>query len=136
MASIGAHPLPPTATTVSDSQRPSAHTQRYDRQLRLWASSGQTSLEKANILVIGACALSGQILKNLVLPGIGAFTLVDDALVHPADLGVNFFLQPGVSEGNYAANEMVRLLLEMNTSVKAKSLIQVREASLRDKLPL
>ncbi|PWZ01745.1 hypothetical protein BCV70DRAFT_199176 [Testicularia cyperi] len=121
MSSIGVQPLPPTDSTLSASHRPSAHTQRYDRQLRLWASSGQSSLEKANILVVGASALSAQILKNLVLPGIGSFVLLDDARVHPADLGVNFFLQPGESEGRYAVEEMVRLLVEMNSSVGAKA---------------
>lgn len=126
MASIGAHPLPPTA--ASESQRPSAHSQRYDRQLRLWASSGQASLEKANVLVIGACALSGQILKNLVLPGIGSFTLADDVLVHRADMGVNFFLQPGESALRHAASEMVRHLVEMNSSVNANYLLKVRRS--------
>lgn len=116
MSSVGVDPLPPTDSSIT-SQRPSAHTQRYDRQLRLWASSGQSSLEKARILVVGASALSAQILKNLVLPGIGSFVLLDDAIVDGADLGVNFFLQPGESEGKPAAQEMCRLLTEMNTSV-------------------
>ena len=97
MSSIGADPLPTTDSTITI-QRPSAHTQRYDRQLRLWASSGQSSLEKSRILVIGASALSAQVLKNLVLPGIGSFVLLDDSIVDGADLGVNFFLQPGESK--------------------------------------
>lgn len=113
-------PLPATDSSIT-SQRPSAHTQRYDRQLRLWASSGQSSLEKSRILVVGASALSAQILKNLVLPGIGSFVLLDDAIVSGADLGVNFFLQPGESEGKYAAEEMCRILTEMNTSVASEA---------------
>ncbi|KAN0060147.1 hypothetical protein ACQY0O_008121 [Thecaphora frezii] len=104
--------------------QPSAHTQRYDRQLRLWASSGQSSLEKAHLLVVGASALSAQILKNLVLPGIGAFTIVDDAIVDGADLGVNFFLQPGGSEAKPAASEMARLLAEMNDGVSAHAKLE------------
>ncbi len=120
MSSIGTEPLPASDSAIT-SQRPSAHTQRYDRQLRLWASSGQSSLEKSRILVIGASALSAQILKNLVLPGIGSFVLLDGAIVDGADLGVNFFLQPGESEGKYAAEEMCRLLVEMNSSVRSEA---------------
>lgn len=124
MSSVGVDPLPKTDSSITD-QRPSAHTQRYDRQLRLWASSGQSSLEKSRILVIGASALSAQILKNLVLPGIGSFVLLDDAIVSGADLGVNFFLQPGESEGKYAAEEMGRLLTEMNASVTSEAKLEV-----------
>lgn len=57
-----------TATTQVHDQ-PDAHTQRYDRQLRLWANSGQTALENARILVVGANPTATQLLKNLVLPG-------------------------------------------------------------------
>ncbi|KAJ1028268.1 hypothetical protein NDA13_003712 [Ustilago tritici] len=125
MASLGTDPLPPTHSSITNnSQRPSAHTQRYDRQLRLWASSGQSSLERSRILVVGASALSAQILKNLVLPGISSFVLLDDAIVNDADLGVNFFLQPGESEGKYAAEEMCRLLAEMNSSVTCSAKLQ------------
>ncbi|SJX65903.1 related to auxin-resistance protein [Sporisorium reilianum f. sp. reilianum] len=123
MSSLGVDPLPRTDSSIT-SQRPSAHTQRYDRQLRLWASSGQSSLEKSRILVVGASALSAQILKNLVLPGIGSFVLLDDSIVDGADLGVNFFLQPGESGGKYAAEEMCRLLTEMNTSVASEAKLE------------
>ncbi len=123
MSSIGTEALPATDSSIT-SQRPSAHTQRYDRQLRLWASSGQSSLERSRTLVIGASALSAQILKNLVLPGIGLFVLLDDSIVSGADLGVNFFLQPGESEGKSAAEEMCRLLTEMNTSVSSEAKLQ------------
>jgi molybdopterin/thiamine biosynthesis adenylyltransferase len=38
-------------------------------QDRLWASSGQRSLEQANVLLVGCDATGSQALKNLVLPG-------------------------------------------------------------------
>ncbi|WFD46146.1 hypothetical protein GLX27_000775 [Malassezia furfur] len=97
--------------------RPDRHTQRYDRQLRLWNTSGQAALEHARILVVGASALSGQILKNLVLPGLGGFTVLDDALVTARDIGTNFFLQAGESEGKPYATELARLVAELNPSV-------------------
>lgn len=42
---------------------------KYDRQLRLWGSSGQKALMEANILLVNAGATGTETLKNLVLPG-------------------------------------------------------------------
>ena len=44
---------------------------RYDRQLRLWAASGQAALEESHILLInsGPGVVGVETLKNLVLPG-------------------------------------------------------------------
>ncbi|KAG5953046.1 hypothetical protein E4U53_007088 [Claviceps sorghi] len=73
---------------------PSEKERRYDRQLRLWAATGQSALESANVLLVngGGGSMGIEALKNLVLPGIGSFTIADDAVVQDADLGVNFFL--------------------------------------------
>ncbi|KAL5103008.1 NEDD8-activating enzyme E1 regulatory subunit [Taenia crassiceps] len=60
--------------------------QRYDRQLRLWGDRGQERLGCANVCVLGANAVGSELLKNLVLPGIGGFTIVDDAVVTKKDL--------------------------------------------------
>lgn len=50
---------------------PSEKEKKYDRQLRLWAASGQAVLESANILLFntGSGAVGVETLKNLVLPG-------------------------------------------------------------------
>ena len=52
-------------------QGPSEKEQKYDRQLRLWAASGQAALESANILLAnsGPATVGVETLKNLVLPG-------------------------------------------------------------------
>jgi amyloid beta precursor protein binding protein 1 len=52
---------------------PSAKEKKYDRQLRLWAASGQAALEDAHLLLVNAgSGVTGiETLKNLVLPGIG-----------------------------------------------------------------
>ncbi|KAI0045934.1 hypothetical protein FA95DRAFT_1560626 [Auriscalpium vulgare] len=105
------------ATTAIQSQ-PDNKTRRYDRQLRLWAASGQTALEQARVLLISASALSTSTLKNLVLPGVGHFTILDSALTTPADIGNNFFLDPDASLGRHRADEAVRLLLELNEGVE------------------
>uniref|UniRef100_A0A669EIB7 NEDD8-activating enzyme E1 regulatory subunit n=1 Tax=Oreochromis niloticus TaxID=8128 RepID=A0A669EIB7_ORENI len=66
--------------------------QKYDRQLRLWGDHGQETLENAHVCLINATATGTEILKNLVLPGIGAFTIVDGHTVTGEDAGNNFFL--------------------------------------------
>ena len=52
-------------------QGPSEKERKYDRQLRLWAASGQAALESANILLVnsGAGTVGVETLKNLILPG-------------------------------------------------------------------
>ena len=50
---------------------PTDKEKKYDRQLRLWAASGQTALEEAHVLLLnsGSGAVGIETLKNLVLPG-------------------------------------------------------------------
>jgi amyloid beta precursor protein binding protein 1 len=78
-------------------------------------------LESARVLVIGASATATSILKNLVLPGIGHFTLLDHTAVSPADAGNNFFFEGPASIGRNRSEEAVRLLAELNDSVDARA---------------
>lgn len=108
---------------------PSSKERKYDRQLRLWAASGQQSLEDARVLLVNSdgpwddqgTGVSGVVgvetLKNLVLPGIGGFTIVDPATVTETDLGVNFFLEKE-SLGKSRAEETCRLVRELNPDVE------------------
>ena len=89
--------------------------------IRLWAATGQAALEESRILVISGTATSTSILKNLVLPGIGHFTILDDARVSPEDAGNNFFLEAQDSIGKLRAEEEVRLLRELNDSVDGQA---------------
>ncbi|KPV72506.1 uncharacterized protein RHOBADRAFT_55611 [Rhodotorula graminis WP1] len=114
-------PLPPVAQPASD--RPDAHTAKFDRQLRLWAKSGQQALEEAHVLVVGANASAASTLKNLVLPNVGQFTIIDPETVTEADIGANFFLDPS-SLGQPRAEQVVRFLLELNGDVKGHALVQ------------
>ena len=59
----------------------SEKAKRYDRQLRLWGDHGQSALERASICLVNATATGTEILKSLVLPGLGSFTILDPALV-------------------------------------------------------
>ncbi|OAX85386.1 hypothetical protein ACJ72_00234 [Emergomyces africanus] len=112
---------------------PTSKERKYDRQLRLWAASGQQALESSKILLInsdgpldgGNPAVPGVVgvetLKNLVLPGVGGFTIVDPAVVAESDLGVNFFLEEE-SLGKSRAQETCKFLLELNPDVEGDSL--------------
>ncbi|KAI5861661.1 hypothetical protein GGS23DRAFT_576068 [Durotheca rogersii] len=97
---------------------PSEKEKKYDRQLRLWAASGQAALESAKLLLLnsGAGTVGVETLKNLVLPGIGKFTIADEAVVEEADLGVNFFLDESCL-GKPRSECCARLLQELNPEV-------------------
>lgn len=85
-------------------------SKKYDRQLRyqtslfnnkhcnkflyyrLWGDHGQKRLENAKVCLINANALGTEILKNLILPGIGAFTVVDSEKVTEEDIGSKYLI--------------------------------------------
>ncbi|KAK0197098.1 hypothetical protein F5146DRAFT_1099409 [Armillaria mellea] len=94
---------------MTRSVQPDSKTRRYNRQLRLWASSGQNLLEQSRIL-------------NLVLPGIGHFTILDDAITSAADAGSS-------STEKHRASEAVRLLAELNDSVTEEAVTSVPVAT-------
>lgn len=118
-----------TESFTSTFAGPTSKERKYDRQLRLWAATGQQALEDSRVLLIASdgsidsdnAPLTGvagvEALKNLVLPGIGGFTVVDPATVTEADLGVNFFLSED-SLGKSRAQETCNYLNELNSDVE------------------
>ncbi|KAL2651429.1 hypothetical protein R1flu_019557 [Riccia fluitans] len=92
---------------------------KYDRQLRIWGEQGQSALEKANICVLNAGPTGSETLKNLVLGGIGSFTVVDGSDIQASDLGNNFLIEWS-SLGKRRASAVCSLLHEMNESVMPK----------------
>ena len=107
------------AVTPPPLQGPTAKEKKYDRQLRLWAASGQQALEEARVLLLnsGPGVVGVETLKNLILPGVGSFTIVDDATVGEKDLGVNFFLDED-SLDKSRAKENCKFLQELNPEVR------------------
>ena len=69
-----------------------ASTDKYDRQLRLWGAHGQRLLGNGKCILLGTSSAGTETLKNLVLPGFGNITIVDDKLVEERDLGHDFFV--------------------------------------------
>ncbi|CAG8447319.1 7759_t:CDS:10 [Cetraspora pellucida] len=98
-------------------------TQKYDRQLRLWQVSGQEALENSRVCLINGTATGCEILKDLVLPGIGSFTVVDGKEVDGADAGISFFLD-GDRIGTNRALAVTELLQELNEDVRGDYLAE------------
>ncbi|KAI4182434.1 MAG: hypothetical protein L6R41_005988 [Letrouitia leprolyta] len=121
------------ALTPPPLQGPTAKEKKYDRQLRLWAASGQEALEQAHVLLVnsGPGVVGVEVLKNLILPGIGNFTIVDEETVTEQDLGINFFLVDG-SLGKSRASETCKYLTELNPDVNGHPVQSSLDDFLRD----
>lgn len=93
---------------------------RYDRQLRLWGPDGQERLSGARICCIGGNVVNTEILKSLLLPGIGSFTIVDNSVVDEQDISTNFMI-PGDALGSMRGQVLLEQLTSLNADVKSKS---------------
>ena len=93
-----------------------ATSDKYDRQLRLWGPRGQALLSQARVVCVGSSALATETLKNIILPGVGSFLLIDDAKVDKADLGQNFFLEAS-DVGRLRGDAVTQHLLTLNPDV-------------------
>ncbi|KXS21377.1 hypothetical protein M427DRAFT_93669 [Gonapodya prolifera JEL478] len=91
--------------------------QLYDRQIRLWGLDAQTRMRNASVCIVNFGALSTEIIKNLVLAGIGALTVVDPENVAPKDLGAGFFFRQEDVGQNRAISARERIL-DLNPRVK------------------
>ncbi|KAL7719345.1 NEDD8-activating enzyme E1 regulatory subunit [Entamoeba marina] len=94
-------------TTNTDSQK-------YDRQLRLWGEIAQARLEKHTFFVL-------ELLKAIVLPGIGNITIADQTEVSQKDIETNFFIDVE-DNGKKRGECCLRNLLELNDRVNGEFL--------------
>ena len=89
---------------------------KYDRQTRLWGE-GQILICAAKLLCLNSDSCTCEILKNLILSGVGEVTIVDDAKITQEDLKNNFFVD--ADDINKLRGEIVlKNLLELNPDVK------------------
>ncbi|KAG4302794.1 hypothetical protein PCK1_000954 [Pneumocystis canis] len=102
---------------------------RYDRQLNIWNEHGQQCLKKSRVCLLQATATGAEILKNLILSGIGSYVIVDDAFVTHVDLGTTFFLDENRIH-QAKAPQMCELLQELNENVKGEYFIDTLESIL------
>uniref|UniRef100_A0A7S1FT97 THIF-type NAD/FAD binding fold domain-containing protein n=1 Tax=Corethron hystrix TaxID=216773 RepID=A0A7S1FT97_9STRA len=89
---------------------------KYDRQIRLWGPVGQRRLGTSSVLLVGTSASGTETAKNLVLPGVGALEILDDAPL-PAAQSANFFLPASNSSSICAASAACSSLAELNSDV-------------------
>ena len=83
------------------------------------------------MLVVGASPLAGQVLKNLVLPGLGSFTIVDDAIVSEQDAQHDFFVNAS-RIGTPYAEALAQGLAELNPATTATSCLRAPDELLRE----
>ncbi|KZT51424.1 hypothetical protein CALCODRAFT_525666 [Calocera cornea HHB12733] len=85
------------ANTVPDDVKETAITEDeaalYDRQIRLWGFDAQTRMRNATVLVLRLRGTACEVIKNIVLAGIGTLKIMDDADVSELDLGAGFFFR-------------------------------------------
>jgi amyloid beta precursor protein binding protein 1 len=106
-----------STSTTSDKE------QKYDRQLRLWGAQGQALLESARVLLLTGDGAGSETLKNVVLPAIGAFAVLDDAKVSSKDLSENFFVD-AAHLGASRAETVAALLGELNADVAGRAIVR------------
>jgi len=89
---------------------------KYDRQTRLWGE-GQILICAARLLCLNSDSCTSEILKNLILSGVGQVTIVDNAKISAEDLKNNFFVD--ACDINKDRGEIIlKNLLELNPDVK------------------
>lgn len=89
----------------------------YDRQIRLWGLEAQNRMKQSKILVIRLTAIANEVIKNIVLAGVGSLTILDDRVVDAVDLGAEFFLEES-DIGKYRAQAAFKRIQKLNPRVK------------------
>lgn len=62
----------------------------YDRQIRLWGMSTQKLILKSNVLVVNLNGVGTEIMKNLLLSGIGNITVLDEHVIDIEDVNTYY----------------------------------------------
>jgi ubiquitin-like 1-activating enzyme E1 A len=86
----------------------------YDRQIRLWGMDAQTRMRSTHVLVVGLNGLSNEVVKNLVLAGIGSLTILCDSMV--GEVGCQFFTR--AEDTGYKLDHAVPRIRALNPTVK------------------
>jgi molybdopterin/thiamine biosynthesis adenylyltransferase len=111
--------LPDSSESLTEEEKA-----RYDRQIRVWGAEAQTRIQKARVLVVGLNGLHPEVVKNIVLAGVGV-VVVDHRTVMESDLAYNFFLTDH-DLGKNVAEAAVPRIQELNSfasvSVESRTL--------------
>lgn len=93
----------------------------YDRQIRLWGVESQRLLQQARVLVAHLSGVAAEVVKNIVLSGVGAVHILDPRAVAPRDLCANFLL-PADSVGQNIAAAALPRVRALNPMVEVEAL--------------
>lgn len=96
----------------------------YDRQKRLkgW---NQKNINDAHILIIGAGATGNELVKNLVLIGVGEITLIDFDFINKSNLNrCIFFTDTDAEKKEYKAEIVSRNATKVRKNVKINAIIK------------
>ncbi|KAG5366003.1 DNA damage tolerance protein [Yarrowia sp. B02] len=93
----------------------------YDRQIRLWGMESQARMRNSKILLINVGAVANEIVKDLVLAGIGSLTIVDAHETSEGDFGAQFFVQEG-DEGKNRGDAALPRISKLNKHVSVETL--------------
>ncbi|KEG09550.1 ubiquitin-activating enzyme e1 [Trypanosoma grayi] len=91
--------------------------QLYNRQMYVVGTETQAKYGTTDVLVVGACGLGAEIVKNLALTGVRSIKVLDGGAATLQDLGTNFFLTPQ-DVGQPRADTVARKAQELNRFVE------------------
>uniref|UniRef100_A0A8C2PFK7 NEDD8-activating enzyme E1 regulatory subunit n=1 Tax=Capra hircus TaxID=9925 RepID=A0A8C2PFK7_CAPHI len=136
LCDLGIEPVSPESPALQ------AYSLPVEPPGKLWGDHGQEALESAHVCLINATATGTEILKNLVLPGIGSFTIIDGNQVSGEDAGNNFFLQRssiGKSPENLLDNDpsfFCRFTIVVATQLSESTLLRLADVLWNSQIPL
>jgi ubiquitin-activating enzyme E1 len=91
----------------------------YSRQLYVYGHEAQQKMQSTSVLIVGMQGLGAEISKNIILAGVRAVHILDDAKVQVGDLSAHFYLtQESIGQSRAAA--CVRQLAELNSYVNVR----------------
>lgn len=94
-----------------------AEAKLYDRQIRVWGMEAQRRMRNASVLVVGLRGVSVEVIKNVVLAGVGQLTLLDSMTATKATLESNYFVDRALI-GKPVMEAARRRIQELNPNVK------------------
>lgn len=101
-----------------------AFLNKFSRQNAAFGAEVTMKMTKMRALVVGCSGVAVEIVKNLVLQGLGGVTLIDKKAAKIQDLGTNFFLSEA-DVGKPLADVLVPKIQELNPFCSVKTAVDL-----------
>eukprot|EP00434_Breviolum_minutum_P022821 symbB.v1.2.020136.t1/scaffold1677.1/size106310/3 len=101
-----------------------AFLNKFSRQNAAFGAEVTMKMTKMRALVVGCSGVAVEIVKNLVLQGLGGVTLIDTKAAKIQDLGTNFFLSEA-DVGKPLADVLVPKIQELNPFCSVKTAVDL-----------